>query len=581
MYNRENFVTRKADSRAKLVLVVFLIFAFFTTWGCTYTSEQPEIKGRDIRLTILHTSDIHSRITSYEHIPIYTEEQLGLVADRGPYGGIAKIATIIKRERAASGRVLHLDSGDLFQGAPIFNLFKGEPELRTLSFVGVDAFALGNHEFDFGPENVVSQFEQWAEFPVLAANYMWNETETPFADAFQTLIHPFTFFNLHGLKVSVIGMGNLSSMTSLDDADNSAGILPLNTLQTVQDYVNILRDSSDVVIVLSHMGLNHDEIIGQNVCGVDMIVGGHHHIALNPPKIIPYDPDPEYVKEIDSIGTCSNEWKRNPILVHSHAFSKFVGRLDIVVRDGRIRAHKFKLFPVDNTIPDDAETWEILEPYYEQLLREYDLDMVIATANADLSRFGANGGDSRLGNLVAEAIQYRRGIETDFAVTNSLGVRMDIQEGPINIETMFNVMPFENTITTMYMSGLEVQEMLDYSTDRSSGRGCNSQIQISNATFKMNCRTGLAEDITIAGQPLRLDSIYEMATNNYIAWGGSGFDVLKRNTTKIDTGISLRDAVIDYMREHPDLPECYENVENIDDCHDGIAVEDGRITPLY
>ena len=416
---------------------------------------------------------------------------------------------------------------------------------------------------------------------MLAANYLWNDTETTFADAFQTLVHPFTMFNLKGLKVGVIGMGNLSSMTSLDDSDNSAGILPLNTLQTIQDYVYMLRDSVDILIVLSHMGLTHDEIIGRNVCGVDIIIGGHHHIALNPPKIIPYGPDPIYVDEIDSIGSCSKKWTRDPLLVHSHAFAKFVGRLDAVVRDGRIRAHKFDLFPVDNSVTDDAETWELLEPYYEQMLREYDLDRVIATANSDLSRFGKNGGDSRLGNLVAEAIQYRRGIETDFAVTNSLGVRMDIQEGDIDIETMFNVMPFENTITTMYLSGLEVQEMFDYSTSRSSGRGCNSQIQVSNATFRMNCRTGFAEDITIAGQPLRLDAIYELATNNYIAWGGSGFDVLKRNTTKVDTGISLRDAVIDYMREHPDLPECYEDVSSIDDCHDGIAVEDGRITPIY
>ena len=269
------------------------------------------------------------------------------------------------------------------------------------------------------------------------------------------------------------------------------------------------------------------------------------------------------------------------LLVHSQAFSKFVGRLDLVVRDDRVIAHKYELIPIDISVPDDPEIYDLLEPYYEEMLRVFDLDRVVANAEIDLHRFGSRGGDSMLGNLVAEAIQYRRGVETDFAMTNSLGIRTDIIQGPVTIETMFNSLPFDNTITTMYLSGREIQEMLDYATDRSAGRGCSSQIQISNASFTMNCRSGLAEDILIAGEPLRLDSIYEMATNNYLAWGGSGFDVLERNTTKIDTGIAMREAVIDYMREHPSLPECFDDTDDLSRCRNGIAVEDGRIKTVH
>ena len=112
----------------------------------------------------------------------------------------------------------------------------------------------------------------------------------------------------------------------------------------------------------------------------------------------------------------------------------------------------------------------------------------------------------------------------------------------------------------------------------------------------MNCRNGVAEEIRIAGQPIRPDAVYEMATNDYIAWGGSGFNVLERNTTKIDTGISMRDAVIDYMKLHPSLPECFEpydesewegatpeekHQEYLARCSNGISVEDGRIWPVY
>ena len=83
----------------------------------------------------------------------------------------------------------------------------------------------------------------------------------------------------------------------------------------------------------------------------------------------------------------------------------------------------------------------------------------------------------------------------------------------------------------------------------------------------------------IGGQIIQPDMVYEMATNNYIAWGGSGFDMLEQNTTKQDTGISMRDAVIDYIKKHPKLPECFDG--EIEGCTRGVAISDGRIRPAY
>jgi 5'-nucleotidase/UDP-sugar diphosphatase len=144
---------------------------------------------------------------------------------------------------------------------------------------------------------------------------------------------------------------------------------------------------------------------------------------------------------------------------------------------------------------------------------------------------------------------------------------------------MFNVLPFENTITKMVLSGVEVQALLDYSTSRSAGRGCAAQIQVSGVTFDMNCRTGKAENIMIGGAKVEPHLFYELATNNYMAWGGSGFEMLKINTTKEDTGISLRDAVTSFMLKHPVLPECED--EGPSGCLSGVAIEDGRIRPTY
>ena len=590
--------SRSASARVRASVATLGIALSFLGGSCLYEVDQVDIEGRDIRVTFFHSSDIHSRILPYPHEPSLTEENLGLESGRENYGGLARMAHIVKRERKKASRSLWVDTGDLFQGAPIFNEFSGEAEIRGLSHAGVDVMVLGNHEFDRGAANVAEQFGQWADFPVLAANYDFERQTQPFAKDFDIIVEPHVVYNLDGLRVGIIGMGNLSSMSSLEEGANSLGVLPKATLQTIQDEVNMLRPVVDLIVVAGHLGLTEDEYLGRNICGVDLILGGHHHVALDPPKIIHWDPDPDFVtgqgefpdEDLEpgssglgqtKLGECPESERRDVVLAHPNAFSKFIARLDVVVRDGRIRSHKFQLFPIDDRVPEDPDVAFVLDEYVEEMRRRLDLDRIVANASVRLNRFGSTGGDSALGNFVAEAMQYRRGIETDFCITNSLGLRTDVLQGDVTLDQMFNVLPFDNTIATLFLSGTEVQELLDFATDRSAGRGCNSQIQVSNVSYTMNCRTRVAEDIHIAGQPLDRDAIYELCTNNFIARGGSGFEVLERNTTTIDTGISLRDAVIDYMRQNPQLPLCFDENTPIEQCDAGLAVEDGRIQTRF
>ena len=195
-------------------------------------------------------------------------------------------------------------------------------------------------------------------------------------------------------------------------------------------------------------------------------------------------------------------------------------------------------------------------------------------------------------------MQRRKRVDAEVSITNTLGIRDNLYPGPINLESMFNVFPFENTITIMYLSGTELQEVLDYVARRSAGRGCAAQAQVSGVKFTMDCgqvvanahqyqcqqasdcpnydptdQTGIdwscnagtcfahpAKDVRLVSydaeqdkdveEPLDPSFSYKVATNNYIAAGGSGFVMLKRNTTQFDTGISLRDALIEYMQNY-------------------------------
>jgi 2',3'-cyclic-nucleotide 2'-phosphodiesterase (5'-nucleotidase family) len=625
--------------------------------------DDVDLSGQQIRITFLHSADIHSRLLPYDFAPVKTDVDLGLIPEAGPFGGITRLGSLIKRERANADRVIHLDSGDSFEGAPIFNVNHGEVEYRWLSRMKVDASVIGNHEFDLGAANFTYQAKTNATFPVLAANYFWDDPHS--LDSNKTVLYtePYTVKQVGGVRVGVIGLGNLSSLNSIVEGGNALQITPLEQNEAIRGYVELLKPVTDLVVVVSHAGLTEDQNLIQGyeayyevgrarsfinrqyapwqvlewfgdqsddstvvrvwipgVSGVDMILGGHLHIILNPPQEL-----------VDPTG-------RKVILAHGGAFSKYLGRMDLVVQMppkggspemGEIISHDYRVFPVDSlwcsdalhhyyterfwnpgefaadpqvrqgiadcTAQEDTETAELLLPYIEDLDFKLSLTSIFGYAPRDIARRNSSsGGDSPLGNLCADSMRKRKRVEAEVAVTNSLGIRDNLYAGTLSQESMFNVFPFENTINVMYLSGVEMQEMFDFITERSSDRGCISQAQVSGVRFTMDCaqaqlnaqriscdpsvtgpnngkdcpgnRDGRAPwqclddvqggrcwahsgtDISINGQPLDAFTTYRVAVNDYIAKGGSGFTVLKRNTTRIETGIPLRDSLIGYMQ---------------------------------
>lgn len=571
--------------------------------ACLIEGPDVDLGDRDIALTLLHTTDIHSRLLPYTYDPPAPIEAHGLKLENAPFGGASRLATLVKRERARSNRVVYLDSGDVFQGAPIFNSFKGEPEVRMYAELGLDAYSLGNHDFDLGATNAILQFGTWANFPIMAANWWPDDPTVEGNKQLGDLISQNVVLDVKGLRVLVIGLGNRSSMTSLGQGGNSVDVTPLSPHQVVQELVNMWAPYVDFTIVLSHLGLNEDrelvrgtysyvrqsELPKDHGCatadeaglfrcrvlglrGVDIILGGHHHIVLDPPEQLE-DPDGRMVP-----------------IVHTGAFLQFLGRVDLVTRPAHLMDPvrpdwygrevvdlKYTLFPVDSRTKPDAEMVRRMAPYVQEMAMNLDLNKPIAFATATLMRRNPNGTDSMVGNLVADAIRTRAGVETDFVVTNTMGIRDNIYPGTITSETLFNVFPFENTITTLFLSGAEVQELFNFVAARSTSRGCKSQAQVSGVTFTMRCDCSTsdegccgtatryageypkscAENIRIGGQPLNPNGTYELGANDYIAGGGSGFDMLRRNTTQRNTGIPLRTAVEEYLAK---FPKCQANL---------------------
>ena len=155
--------------------------------------------------------------------------------------------------------MVHLDSGDSFQGAPIYNLNLGEVEYKFLSLVGLDAAVIGNHEFVSGAANFTKQARDAARFPILVANYQWEDSSQPGSNATSLYTAPYMIKNVGGLRVGVIGLGNFGSLNSIIEQGNSLQVIPLEQNEIVRTYVQFLRGNVDVMVIVSHAGLTEDQ----------------------------------------------------------------------------------------------------------------------------------------------------------------------------------------------------------------------------------------------------------------------------------------------------------------------------------
>jgi len=228
------------------------------------------------QLVILHTSDTHSRI---EPIDLHAAD---------PYagaGGVVRRATFLKDFRTKNPDVLLFDCGDISQGTPYYNLFRGEVEVQMMNLMGYDAMTIGNHEFDFGLDNMARLFRM-AHFPVVCANYDVTGT------VLEGLVKPYVVLERGGIKIGVFGVS--PKMEGLVQADKCIGIVYNDPIKVAQEMTDLLREKEncEVVICMSHLGIRSanpegasDENLVGKTRGIDVILGGHSHTFMEKPAV--------------------------------------------------------------------------------------------------------------------------------------------------------------------------------------------------------------------------------------------------------------------------------------------------------
>ena len=254
MSNRRHFIKQSGLGAIGLSLIPQLSFG----------------NNKDIKLTILHTNDMHSHIH-----PFTSGRNKGL-------GGMAQRAALIKQIRKQEEHILLLDAGDIFQGTPYFNVYGGELEFKLMSEMKYDAVTLGNHDFDNGLEGLKKQLPH-ANFPFLIANYDFSDT------ILKNTFKPYKVFRKGDLKIGVFGIGiELDGLVPKKLYQNTVYQDPIST---ANHYANILKQKErcDLVICLSHLGFKYkgEKISDMTFAGqtrdIDLIIGGHTHTFLKKP----------------------------------------------------------------------------------------------------------------------------------------------------------------------------------------------------------------------------------------------------------------------------------------------------------
>ena len=221
---------------------------------------------QDERLTILHTNDTHSRI---EPFPSDASRNANL-------GGVARRAALIKKIREQSSNVLLVDAGDVFQGTPYFNFFKGELDYKLMSAMGYEISTVGNHDFDAGLPGWLNILPL-AKFSLVTANYDFSRT------ILKGLFAPYKIFRKGRIKVGVFGLG--VELKGLVDPALTEETKYLEPAPVAKEMVEELRAKKcDLILCLSHLGYSSDQILASEVSGIDVIIGGHSHTFMKQPQ---------------------------------------------------------------------------------------------------------------------------------------------------------------------------------------------------------------------------------------------------------------------------------------------------------
>ena len=492
--------------------------------------EDVMVKSNDgqknFYLYVVHTNDVHGRI------------------EADPGVGYANLATLVNMGRSVTNKNLLLDAGDVSHGTLLTNLFEGETAAVLLDMLGYDAVVPGNHDFNYGKERLIEAAkiaEQYSDLRVLAANVLDEQGKMVF--------QPYQLYYFDGFTVGVIGATTPDTETKTHPKNvEGLSFMSDEVVYGAQAMVDEVRDRADYVIVLAHLGLDEDgsygvtsRMLAENVKGIDLIVDGHSHTVLE-----------------------NGQRVGDTLIVSAGEYMKQVGLVEIAVRNGEavgetavlISAEDVadpskndyaKMLGITEVTPDPQVTAyvESQKARLEQITNEV---VAYTPVYLDGERNNVRTKPTNLGNMIAKAMVEATG--ADVAFTNGGGIRASIPAGEVTRGDIITVLPFNNTVVVVEVTGQDIYDALEWGYSR---------LPESNGGFPQTANMGIVysrfsdpgnriKRVLINGKVVDRSATYTLATNDFMAAGGDGYTMLNRPIVMY--GVGLDEVLTDYMVKH-------------------------------
>jgi 2',3'-cyclic-nucleotide 2'-phosphodiesterase (5'-nucleotidase family) len=290
-----------------------------------------------------------------------------------------------------------------------------------------------------------------------------------------------------------------------------------------------LRRDADVMIVLSHAGLDDDRRMAARVPGIDVIVGGHSHTLLEAPVVV--------------LNPANANGYRGTAIVQAGSKGRWLGRTTVHFEGPRLERVTGASLPVRASEGEDPAVARLLAPYRDSVSAAVSV-RVLRTPRR-LGTEGLRDGDTPLGNFVADALREAGG--ADLAIQNVGGIRAGLPAGDVTTGDLYAVLPFDNHVVGVEMEGWRVRQLLDFIARRIGSGGF---AQVSGVRFTISGNR--ASDIRVGREPLDGNRTYRVATIDFLYDGGDGYTHFAKAGPAVDTGLHQRDAAIQFLRRHPD-----------------------------
>lgn len=470
------------------------------------------LMGSEAKITILFTGDRHGHIEPW----LGWEEPL----HGKTVGGMDRLKTAADQVRTevGKGNVLLLDSGDAIGDSFIAAKTKGKAVIELMNLAGYDAMTIGNHEPDFGVHELRQRISE-ARFPVIAANLFDADGEL--------FTKPYVVRTVGGLKVGILGLAYEN--TPLTTAKkNIEGLQFRDALESARESIaSIKADGAELIVALAHGGLGAEKKWAKALPELDVIIGGHSH---------------------NRTGDGLTEGKT--LLAQAGAHGADLGRLDLVISNGKIVRHRSELILLDNSrIPPDPtiarRMQEILEPYRTEQNR------VIARATNPIIRAQTMAGhqprkrshESPADSLFADILREQTG--SDAALLPGVGYGVAIPKGDITFGMLKNLIPHDSKVVTLRLTGAQIRSIVEQALvntfTEDPKKKVGGMIQVSGVSFVFQKGIGDHDSarllhLDVGGKPIDSSRTYKVATNSMLAQGGHNYSVFQQGSDRQEHG---------------------------------------------